>query len=77
MTDERFKCKNCEEVSTADDINETTVNNCCMNRKQRRNYVPIEKTKQTDPKWYQCPSCGQNIRRRGWAKENKNEKTIS
>lgn len=66
MASKKFRCCNCESISTADSINNTTLNNCCANRQQRRQYVPIEKTKQTDPKWYQCPICKQNIRRRGW-----------
>lgn len=60
----KFKCGNCDSISTADRINEVTISNCCMNRKQRRMYKPIEKT--TDGTWYKCPVCGENIRRRGW-----------
>lgn len=64
-----YRCKGCNEVSTSDEINTTTVDNCCMNRQQRRNYVPIEKTSHNDHKWYNCPKCGKNIRRIGWEEE--------
>lgn len=72
MIGKKFKCKGCDDISTAEHINNVTIDNCCANRQQRRNYVPIEKTKQTDPKWYQCPVCGQNIRRRGWEEIKEN-----
>lgn len=62
----KYKCCSCNETSTAEQINQLTVNNYCANRQQRRSYTPIEKTKQTDHKWYQCPKCGKNIRRFGW-----------
>lgn len=62
----KFKCKNCDSVSTAECINETTINRCCYNRQQRRSYIPIEKTKKTDPKWYRCPMCRSNIKRIGF-----------
>lgn len=63
-----YRCKGCNEVSTSNDINDT-IDNCCMNRQQRRNYVPIEKTKYNDRKWYNCPKCGKNIRRIGWEEQ--------
>lgn len=63
---QKYKCCNCDEISTAEQINTITTDCYCVNRKQRREYTPIEKTKQTDHKWYTCPNCGKNIRRFGW-----------
>ena len=63
-----FRCCNCNEVSPAEDINNVTLDECCMNRKQRRMYKPIEKM--ADNTWYRCPKCGMNIRIRGWNKED-------
>lgn len=63
-----YKCGNCFAVSTIDQINEVTINECCMNRADRRRYVPIEKTSKHDNKWYRCPHCKQNIRLKGWEK---------
>jgi DNA-directed RNA polymerase subunit RPC12/RpoP len=63
-----FRCCNCNEVSSAEDINNVTLSECCMNRKQRRMYKPIEKM--TADTWYRCPKCGTNIRIKGWNKED-------
>lgn len=61
-----YKCSSCGMVTTGDDIDTVTVNNCCFNRKDRRGYVNIDKTKHNDRRWYQCPKCGKNIRRFGF-----------
>lgn len=53
-------------IATGDDIDTVTVNNCCLNRKDRRGYVSIDKTKHSDRRWYQCPKCGKNIKRFGF-----------
>lgn len=63
-----YECCKCKEVSSAEEINQITLDECCNNRADRRRYVPIDKTKQTDRKWYRCPKCGTNIRRMGWKK---------
>lgn len=62
-----YRCGACSWTSTAIDINDCTMNKYCKNRQQRRAYVPIEKTKFGDKRWYTCPCCGDNIsRRNGW-----------
>ena len=38
-----YKCSHCGGISTAEDINNCTMDTYCLNRKQRREYVPIEK----------------------------------
>lgn len=65
-----YRCHNCNTISSSDDINKKTLNDCCLNRADRRKYVPIEKTSQTDRKWYRCPLCGENVRRKGWTRVN-------
>lgn len=64
-----YKCCNCGGISSAEEINNKTVAECCINRADRRKYKPIEETKQTDSKWYRCPLCDTNIKRRGWIKQ--------
>lgn len=66
MACKKFECKHCNSISTADNINEVTIDNCCINRQQRRQFMPIENTKPTDRKWYQCPACRTNTWRNGF-----------
>lgn len=51
-----FKCPGCGTVSEAARWDGHTVE-CCVNRAQRRSYVPIAKANGTK-RWYKCPSCG-------------------
>lgn len=60
-----YKCKNCGVVSSADDINNNTVERYGGNRAVRRKFVSIEKRKQN--KVYCCPSCQKIIGQ--WRKE--------
>lgn len=62
----KYKCASCEVTSMAGDINEKTLTECCFNRTERRKFVPIERTVRGDRKWYRCPACEKDIRRRGW-----------
>lgn len=64
----KFKCLSCEKISTAEDIDNHTINNCCANRGQRRMFVSISKVGKFDRKWYQCPICGVNAYRRNFEK---------
>lgn len=61
-----YECTNCGMITTGEDIDAVTIKNCCLNRKDRRGYVNIDKTTHNDKKWYQCPKCGKNIRRFGF-----------
>ena len=66
-TSKMYRCGHCGSISTSDDINKCTMDTYCMNRKQRREYVPIEKTKLGNHRWYKCPRCSKNVsRRNGW-----------
>ena len=67
MVKQLYRCTSCNEVSSAEQIDNTTLEQCCHNRADRRKYVPIEKAHNND-KWYKCPQCGVNIRRKGWTK---------
>lgn len=64
-----YRCMNCDGVSSADRINEVTINECCNNRSDRRKYTPIEKTSPKDRKWYRCPLCGIDSYRKGFVEE--------
>ena len=67
MNMKKYRCNYCGGTSTSVDINNHTMEKYCKNRQQRRAYVPIEKTKHGDRRWYTCPCCGENIsRRNGW-----------
>ena len=71
MNMKKYRCAKCGATSTANDINNHTMDKYCMNRQQRRAYVPIEKTRRGDAKWYTCPCCDGNIsRRNGWTDVN-------
>lgn len=50
-----FKCPSCGHTFTAEAWNDATLT-CCVNRKERRFFVPIEKAHIR--KWYKCPGCG-------------------
>ena len=69
LLNDKYICGHCDQISSAIEINATTLNDC-MNRKQRRAYVPIEKTKQTDRKWYRCPICTSIVSRYRWKEHN-------
>jgi hypothetical protein len=64
-----YKCTKCDNISSSEAINNNTISLYCINRKQRRTYVPIEKTKNGDRMWYNCPICHSNISRRGGWKD--------
>ena len=62
----RYECKVCNTISDATVINKVTIEDCCVNRKQRRSFIPIDNTIISDRKWYKCPACSNNVRRGGW-----------
>lgn len=60
-----YECGSCNSVSTDEEIDEFTLV-ICINRQQRRAYKPIGMTTNISKKWYKCPKCGGNIRRKDW-----------
>lgn len=58
ITESHCQCPSCKEVFAASKWDAATLKNC-TNRKLRRSYVSIEKSKSFKVlKWYECPGCG-------------------
>lgn len=59
-----YQCS-CGAINNENDIDDATLA-LCVNRQQRRAYKPIGMTTNISKKWYRCPNCGGNIRRKDW-----------
>lgn len=60
----KYKCTVCGGVSTAEEIDAVTIEECATNRQLRRAYVSILKNK--PKKYYKCPLCKNNVRIKGF-----------